>query len=243
MGSNIAVIADVHGNRTALLAVLSDLDKKPEIKHIYCIGDMVGIGYETNEVLEVLFSRDDISFIMGNHEEEIIAILKGEETNGQGGEKIHHEWLAKRLDKRFIPRLNALPKELAVEYEGKRLLFTHYHLDSEKQFMEIDKEPSAEKLNKIYKDSPFDIVSFGHHHPVHLFSSEGRIYLNPGSLGCHDKPFARYATISITTEDLKVKLVEVAYNNQDFLSGYKSLAVPEKDFILSTFHGNQHLSF
>lgn len=242
MSTKIAVIADVHGNSAALLAVLNEIDKKPEIKHIYCVGDMVGIGYETNEVLEVLFSRNDISFVMGNHEEEIIAILAGEETVSQGSEKIHHEWLAKRLDKKFIPYIIALPKELAVEYEGKELLFTHYHLNSEKQFMAIDTEPSTEKLNEIYKGSSFDLVIFGHHHPVHLFSSESTIYLNPGSLGCYDKPIARYAEILITPEDFKVELEEVAYNNQDFLSGYERLEVPEKDFILNIFHGNQHLN-
>lgn len=242
MSTKIAVITDVHGNSAALLAVLNEIDQNPEINHIYCIGDMVGIGYETNEVLEILFSRNDISFVMGNHEEEIIAILEGKESVSQGGEKIHHEWLANRLDKKFIPYIVALPKELIVEYEGKKLLFTHYHLDAEKQFIAIDTEPSAKKLHDIYRDSPFDLISFGHHHPVHFFSSESRIYLNPGSLGCHDKPFARYATISIMTDDLKVELEEVRYNNQDFLAGYERLAVPEKDFILNIFHGNQHLT-
>lgn len=242
MSTKIAVIADVHGNSAALLAVLNEIDKNPEINHIYCIGDMVGIGYETNEVLEILFSRNDISFVMGNHEEEIIAILEGKESVSQGGEKIHHEWLADRLDKKFIPHIIALPKELIVEYEDKKLLFTHYHLDSEKQFMAIDTEPSAKKLHDIYRDSPSSLICFGHHHPIHYFSAEGRIYVNPGSLGCYDKPFARYATISITTDDLEVKLEEVPYNNQDFLAGYERLAVPEKDFILNIFHGNQHLT-
>ncbi|MDN7245645.1 metallophosphoesterase family protein [Planococcus shenhongbingii] len=240
MSTKIAVIADVHGNSTALLAALNEIDKDHEIHHIYCIGDMVGIGYETNKVLEILFSRDDVSFVMGNHEEEILAILEGEESSSQEGEKIHHEWLANRLEKRFIPHISGMPKQLSGVYEGKKLLFTHYHLDAEKQFIPIDTEPSIEKLDDFYKQSPFDLVCFGHHHPKHYFSSEERIYLNPGSLGCYDKPFARYATILITTDDIKVELEEAAYNNQDFLKGYEVLEVPEKDFILNTFHGNQH---
>lgn len=241
MSTKIAVIADVHGNSAALLAVLKEIDDNPEISHIYCLGDMVGIGYETNEVLEILFSRTDISFVKGNHEEEIIAILEGQEGISQGGEKIHHQWITERLDEKFIPQIIALPKELTVDYEDKKLLFTHYHLDSEKQFIAIDTEPSIQKLDDFYMGSSFDIVCFGHHHPVHCFSSENRTYVNPGSLGCCDKPFARYAIISITAEDLKIEMKEVPYNNQEFLLGYERLAVPEKDFILTVFHGNQLL--
>ncbi|EIM07015.1 metallophosphoesterase [Planococcus antarcticus DSM 14505] len=67
MSTTIAVIADVHGNIAALHAVLDEIDDNPDIEHIYCIGDMVGIGYETNEVLDLLFSRTDTSFVIGNH--------------------------------------------------------------------------------------------------------------------------------------------------------------------------------
>ena len=45
------VIADVHGNASALKAVLHEFDKMGDIEHIYCLGDMIGIGPDTNEVL------------------------------------------------------------------------------------------------------------------------------------------------------------------------------------------------
>lgn len=239
MSTKIAVIADVHGNSQALHAALAEIDRGPQVKHIYCIGDMVGIGYETNEVLQILFSRKDISFVIGNHEEELIAILEGEESDSQGGERVHHEWLAKRLDKRLLPKLKAMPKEIAAEHEGHKVLFTHYHLDSEQRFLPIDAEPAVEKLEQLYKESPFDLVCFGHHHPVHHFSSAQRIYLNPGSLGCYDKPFARYAIVEFTAKEINVALEQALYDNRDFLLGYEQLNVPEKEFILNVFHGNQ----
>ncbi|MDE4085351.1 metallophosphoesterase family protein [Planococcus maritimus] len=242
MSTTIAVIADVHGNSRALLSVLAEIDQQPEVKHIYCIGDMVGIGYETNEVLEILFSRKDISFVIGNHEEELIAILEGEDGESQGGEKLHHEWLAKRFDHRLLPKLKAIPKEIVAEHEGHKILFTHYHIDAEQRFLPIDAEPTAEKLDQLYKESPFDLVCFGHHHPVHHFSSAQRTYLNPGSLGCYDKPSARYAIIELTAKEINVALKQAPYDNQDFLLGYEQLNVPEKEFILKVFHGNQTLN-
>lgn len=242
MSTKIAVIADVHGNSAALLAALKEIDRNPEIEHIYCIGDMVGIGYETNEVLDLLFARDDVSFVTGNHEEEILAALEEKETMSHGGEKAHHIWLANRLDKKFIPLLKGLPTEMVVEYEGKKLLFTHYHVDAQKQWIPIDADPSLEKLDSFYKESAYDLVCFGHHHPKHDYASEERIYLNPGALGCYDKPLARYAVISITEEKIDIEFAEAVYSNKEFLAGYEILKVPEKDFILTVFHGNQHLN-
>lgn len=241
MGTTIAVISDVHGNSAALRAVLNEIDKNSDIEQIYCIGDMVGIGYETNEVLDLLFSRTDISFVLGNHEEEIMAILEGKEGNSQGREKTHHVWLANRLEKRFIPYIADLPREIIVEFEGKKLLFTHYHSDSKKRFASIDTEPSTKKLESFYENSPFDLICFGHHHTVHHFSSPQRSYLNPGSLGCCDEPIARYAVITIVAGEMNVELKGVYYDNHDFLLGYEILEVPAKEFILQTFHGNQHL--
>jgi hypothetical protein len=48
-------------------------------ERIYCLGDMIGIGPDTNEVLGLLFSRMDSSMITGNHDEAILALLKREE--------------------------------------------------------------------------------------------------------------------------------------------------------------------
>ncbi|MEK5067631.1 metallophosphoesterase family protein [Sporosarcina sp. FSL K6-1508] len=240
MGTKVAVIADVHGNSSALRSVLDDIDKDSEIQHIYCVGDMVGIGHETNEVLELLFSRHDISFVMGNHEEEFIAILEGRESRSMGGEKEHHEWLVSRMDKKFTSKLKELPKKIMAEHEGKKILFIHYHLDSKNQFLTIDNAPSVIKLDDLYIDSPVNMVCFGHHHPLHFYKSDQRLYLNPGSLGCYDKPFARYAVLNIAA-NIDVELKEIPYNNRDFLLAYEDLNVPVKDFILKVFHGDQHL--
>lgn len=235
MGTKIAVITDVHRNSAALRSVLNDIKSNSEITHIYCLRDMVAIGHETNEVLELL-----LTFVIGNHEEVFIDIIEGRESQIDSGVKMHHEWLVSRMDERFIPIITELPKKLIVEYEGKKILSTHYHLDSNNQFIPIDQEPSLKKLNDFYNDSNVDGVCFGHHHPIHYYKSDQRLYINPGSLGCYDKPYARYAVLNIG-DDVRVKFKEIPYNNRDFLLAYEKLVVPEKDFILKVFHGNQHL--
>ena len=237
----IAIVTDIHGNSSALRAVLNDIEKN-EAEHIYCLGDMVGIGHETNEVLDLLYSRTDVSFVMGNHEEQFVKIAQSRGTENPSEERRHHEWLVSRTDKTFLEKLFQLPRQLSVEHNGKTLLFRHYHLDPRGKFLPIDKNPSGEALDAIYQNVTADVVCFGHHHPVHFFQTKQRIYLNPGSLGCYDKPLARYAIIHIA-EQIDVELKEIPYDNRTFLLKYETLDVPAKNFILRAFHGNQHLKF
>jgi predicted phosphodiesterase len=102
MKKEIAIITDIHGNYSALKAVLVDIDKGKNTEHIYCLGDLVGIGYETNEVLHLLSSRADISFVMGNHDEAILDIIAGRVPYSKGSERVHHQWIASRLDRKLF---------------------------------------------------------------------------------------------------------------------------------------------
>lgn len=57
MSTKVAIITDIHGNNPALQAVLKDIDSQSDVEHIYCLGDMVAIGPDTNAVLAALFER------------------------------------------------------------------------------------------------------------------------------------------------------------------------------------------
>ncbi|MDQ6597521.1 metallophosphoesterase family protein [Bacillus salipaludis] len=242
MDKKIAIITDIHGNQSALKAVLDDIDCDPQIEHIYCLGDLVGIGYETNEVLELLVSRSDISFVKGNHDEAILDIIAGREVYSRGAEKKHHQWLATRLDPKYISFLKEIPTTLKANYHEKEMLFVHYHLQEQKKFLSVDKEPTDKKLDEFYQNSTAAIVCFGHHHVIHHFKTKNRLYLNPGALGCNHKPYAPYAILTIAESGAtNVCFKEVPYDNEEFLLGYKRLNIPDADYILKVFHGNQHL--
>ncbi|MBM4763879.1 metallophosphoesterase family protein [Bacillus sp. B15-48] len=244
MGDKIAILTDIHGNCTALTAVLEEIDQNDEVQHIYCLGDLIGIGHETNEVLDVLFSRRDLSIVLGNHEEAILAILNGKEPKSKGNERAHHEWIASHISEDFISYIKEFPKSIMAKQHDVNLLFTHYHLDEKEQFLQVDYEPTVKKLDEIYQKSNADIVCFGHHHVVHHFKSKERMYFNPGSLGCNHKPLAPYAILSIGEGgSIDLSLKEVPYDNQEFLLTFDKLNVPAKEFILNLFYGNQHLKY
>lgn len=234
----IAIITDIHGNYPALRAVLEEIDDQ-QIDKIVCLGDIVGIGPDTNEVIDLLIGRTDIDYVIGNHEKAVIAAFNNvPPPGGHLNEREHHEWIAERIKPDYIDFINRFPLILTYEVLGHVILFVHYHL-KDYDFISIDKEPNVESLDLLYEKSNYDLVCFGHHHIVHEFKSQNRHYLNPGSLGCYHKPLARYGIVEVSEEGINHQLREVPYDNKEFLESYRILQVPESEFILKVFHGGQ----
>ncbi|MCW2928766.1 MAG: metallophosphoesterase family protein [Thermoleophilia bacterium] len=63
----IALISDVHGNLTALEAVLADLDALAPGARIWCLGDTVGYGSHPAECLDLVRARCEV-VLAGNHD-------------------------------------------------------------------------------------------------------------------------------------------------------------------------------
>jgi putative phosphoesterase len=231
--SRIAVFTDVHGNQAALAAVLQEIDQLPQpVDQIYCLGDLVAIGPDTNEVLATLFARPDIAMVRGNHDDAVLAILSGRVLRGHEMAAEHHRWIAARLNPAFVPRLAALPYTLVHKAAGKTVLLEHYHQTAPGEFAPIDRSPSAQSLDARYEGVAADAVCFGHHHPLHYFRSPRRVYVNPGALGCCDRPVARYALLDLSGPEIRVDLREVPYDDRAFRDSYERLQVPDAEFIL-----------
>lgn len=242
-----AVITDVHGNAGALEAVLAAIDAAGDVSHIYCLGDMIGIGHETNKVLGMLFERDDLSMITGNHDEAVLALAAGRDYPRSHLHVLaHHQWIADRMDARFIRKLEKLPRMIRERFNGGRVLFTHYHMQerkiespiSEDPFSQIV-DPSLDNAEQLFKGYDESLICFGHHHPQHFFCTGRTIYLNPGALGCTPTPEAPYAIIDSKSKGFDIEIKQASYDNEAFLRAYEELQVPERNFILRVFHGGQ----
>ncbi|WP_033541001.1 metallophosphoesterase family protein [Planococcus sp. CAU13] len=242
-----AVITDVHGNARALEAVLADIDAAGDVERIYCLGDMIAIGHETNEVLGILFGRDDVSMITGNHDEAVLALAAGRDYPRSHLHVLaHHQWIADNLAPAFIDKLEELPRIIREEFSGHRVLFTHYHIEERKVEAPISEDPFSQivepglgNAEKMFSGHGESLICFGHHHPQHFFHNDRTIYLNPGALGCNHKPEAPYAIVEAKAEGFEVEIKQAVYDNKAFLEAYETLQVPERDFILRIFHGGQ----
>ncbi|MHA6531257.1 metallophosphoesterase family protein [Paenibacillus sp. BAC0078] len=237
--SAFAILTDIHGNAPALEAVLKDISDRG-IRQIFCLGDVVGIGPDSNRVFELLLGQEQISFVSGNHDLAVLAAFRKEEPPpGHHAERRHHEWVAERMNPAYMKIMSNWQKAVDATISGVPMLFTHYHLDSNQWFQPIDNDPSTDSLEQMYSGLDYKLVAYGHHHIVHHFESHSRTFVNPGALGCAHSPasIARYGIVNVNTDKLNVQLLEIPYDNTDFIRSYAELGVPDKDFILKIFHG------
>lgn len=67
-----AILADIHSNATALMAVLEDADRRGGVDELWCLGDIVGYGPDPHRCLEIL-GRFKCMGVCGNHD---LAVLE-----------------------------------------------------------------------------------------------------------------------------------------------------------------------
>ena len=65
--TKIIIINDLHGNATALKAVLPKI-KELSPDYVFCPGDIIGIGPHSNEVIDLVRTIPNFYASKGNHE-------------------------------------------------------------------------------------------------------------------------------------------------------------------------------
>ena len=239
-----AIITDVHGNFDALETVLDDIDSREDIEKIYNLGDNIGIGHETNKVLDHIFDRDDMEMIAGNHDEAIMSVVNGTPYPEDLKDKFyeHHQWIASHLDEEYYEELNQLPRFIEKEICGKKVLFIHYEIENDKLSSPIDEVPFSpivkddeQEMTQLFADKDADLIIFGHNHRLHMFDDKNKMYFNPGSVGLNNGSNAVYGIVTITETDISIERVEVAFDNEEFLEGFEAKQVPARDFIFDKF--------
>lgn len=239
----LAIITDIHGNELALKAVLQEIDNRGDVEEIWCLGDMIAMGPDSNEVLDLLFARTDVKLITGNHDEAILSLLSGEgHPESYQHTREHHEWVAERLNSDHVAKLKQLPRVLTKEVNGTKVLGIHYHIEETKQQAHIKDEPfysilepTLENMKHMYEDYPAEIICFGHNHPQHLFQDERHIYVNPGALGVSKGETAPYGIIDLTGPQVAVSIHQVAYDKAAFLKKFEILQVPQREIMFKLF--------
>ncbi|MGK9045569.1 metallophosphoesterase family protein [Mammaliicoccus vitulinus] len=239
-----AILTDIHGNYDALTAVLDDIDCRHDIKHIYNLGDNIGVGHRTNEVLEVVTNRDDMTYISGNHDEAIMAVAHNEPYPESLKNKFyeHHQWIVEHLDTKYYNFLDGLQREVIQEIEGLNFYFTHYRILEENMKQHISEDPfepiidpSLEHVHGLFNGIDADFVTFGHNHVLHHFDDIETIYFNPGSVGLNNGAYAVYGIVEVNNGAINVERVKVPYDNQPFLDGFDEKDVPGKQLIFESF--------
>jgi len=186
------IISDIHANQAALSAVLSDAGS---FDLIWCLGDLVGYGPDPNECIEQLRDLPHFS-LAGNHD--WAALGKLDITSFNSDARVASIWTQAELTAASREYLDALPTDQVNDQ------FTLAHASPRQPVWEYVLDPLIAQRNFAYFQTPYCLVGHTHipvifchrgdnpggcttlappyHGPVHL-EIEGRLILNPGSVG------------------------------------------------------------
>lgn len=215
----IGVISDIHGNYQALLAVLRLLDEQgcDEIIHT---GDVMCMGPQSLQCLQLLLSRKDVTLLLGNHDRDF-ALNVTQKHPLSHVPSVHAKQVFESVGKQYQSVVAQFPLYVTRQCGQTSVLFSHYPLVSpqakitdEQIFSQFLPQPTAEGFDQNFCAwHGFDYCFFGHkHEPCDLVGK--RHYVDVGSVGCHPDAVARAIVIEYDNQHFFYKRVQTPYDQQ-----------------------------
>jgi putative phosphoesterase len=204
----IAVLGDIHGNATALDAVLNDIDDQG-ILTIFHTGDCVCGNSGNRAVLDTLRERS-ISGAKGHWDHLLVRYIRKQATMAK---KLSAEDLA-LVDDAYndcksdqIEYLNGLPRTLKTTLDGIDIAVCHGSINSHRDVLRPDDDD--DKYSRQRELEPARIIVSGSTHAPHARQVGDTLFVNPGSVGMNEDGLARYALISTEHEPWSAEFREI----------------------------------
>ncbi|PJI09014.1 MULTISPECIES: metallophosphoesterase family protein [Clostridium] len=208
----IAVLSDIHGNLTALNAVLKDI-KKLGINKFIIAGDHIIDCPNPNEVLEKIKTLDAY-IIKGNREEYLLDYYKGK----------HDEWNKYKqmgailytyniISEDNMKYIDGLPEQLRIslpQMDDIRVVHGSPYRINEELFP----DKHLERLEKTLKNLKEQVLICGHTHYAWSKEINNKLIVNPGSVGVpfNENKSAEYAVLTWSGAKWKVSHHQVKYD-------------------------------
>ncbi|MEH7122539.1 metallophosphoesterase family protein [Bacillus sp. JJ1532] len=227
MGS-IAVISDIHGNVTALEAVMDNI-KSRGIQTIFCLGDLIGKGPNSQKSVERIRESCEV-VVLGNWDDFIQRPVEIEEV----------KWHQDQLDKDAMNYLRSLPFHHDFYMSGKYVRLFHASAKSVYHRVVPMRDTYEEKLamfdnteNINHNGKLPDVVGYGDIHAALIEPVKPQKTLfNAGSVGNSlDIPQATYTILhgdylSDKPAPFSIEIVRIPYDVEKELSIAREMGLP-----------------
>lgn len=233
----IALLSDIHGNTTALEAVLEDA-KRAGVEEYWLLGDILMPGTGRRHLLNLLEELPITVQILGNWEDSLWRAMKGLLDPSRASHRYlmrHWQYILEEIRPEEIESMQSLPMQVHREVSGLRVGITH-HLPDKNWGRELIHIGDQKEFDRLVTNPPCDIAVYGHiHQQFFRYGSGGELILNPGSIG---QPFflqanlrkdlrAMYAILEFDDRGLKdVDFRRVTYDIERELQLAKDLKLP-----------------
>jgi predicted phosphodiesterase len=216
-----AILADIHANLKAFMAVLKDIEHHGEANEIWCLGDIVGYGPQPHQCIELLRQTNHIC-VAGNHDLAAAGQIDTYNFNPDAAAAII--WTARQVTSADTAYIRNLPLTLV------KTDFTLAHGSPRQPVWEYILSTSIAKENFEHFNSKYCLVCHTHmpvafrldkkgvchYQPLEeraeLELGEERLIINPGAVGQprDGDPRASYAIYDSDTS--KLSLYRVPYD-------------------------------
>lgn len=240
----IAFISDIHGNFSALQAVLADI-KTQRVDQTICLGDTVSLGPQPKETLDTLKALNGI-YIKGNHDEAILEPAKA--TRHEITEHLIPDlyWCRERLSSDDVEFIGAFKGTHELTFpNGIKLLAYHGSPLSTTDIIQATTPPDV--LEKYFAGQSAFVFIGGHSH-IQMHRRHGKkLILNSGSVGNAFEfafspgnpprllPWAEYAIIDQSDNSFNVDLRRVYFDIDLLLKAVKESGLPGTEWWLKQY--------
>ena len=256
MKRRIALLSDVHGNATALEAVLADAESQA-VTDYWFLGDLLMPGTGRRNILDRLEQLPISLQVRGNWEDSLWHALHQKLDLTRPSHlyltKLCHFVLEEILPEE-IDRMRDLPLQVLTEVAGLKIAVSH-HLPDKNWGRELIHIGNQSDFDRLFEGNEAVIAIYGHIHQQFLrYGTGGQLIINPGSIG---QPFfldatlrqdlrAQYAILEIDETGLKdIDMRRVAYDVEHELARARELQLPyyeiyEESLVNGIHHTHNH---
>ena len=235
MNNRIAILSDIHGDTTALKAVIADARALGATEY-WLLGDILLPGPGREDLFELLDAIPITAAVRGNWDDCVLEALDGE-YGLEDPQEIQllrlTQYLMEGLDPKRIDWLRSLPLVEKKEVNGIRFSLTH-NLPEKNYGGFLRPANVTENFDQLLDDQT-DMAIYGHVHKQLLrYGSQGQQILNPGTIGM---PYfdwgpiqnhrAQYALIDVEEDGVtNLQFRKVAYDYEAELQDAKDKGLP-----------------
>ncbi|MEV0889838.1 metallophosphoesterase family protein [Promicromonospora sp. NPDC050262] len=223
----VALISDVHGNLTALDAVLDDIEKRG-VELIINLGDLVGKGPRGSEVVDRCEQACAVN-IRGNWDDHL-PVLREESSPEM-------VWWRDELRQDQRDWLSALPLSHDVLISGRRIRL--FHASATSPHVRVRANHTADEFEGMFAntlmtgDGPApSVVGYGDIHEAFVEIDGGRTLFNVGSVGNPlDEPVPSYVVLEGAIGEQSpapfgMQIIRVPYDVESEISTAVELGMP-----------------
>ena len=219
MTTRLAIFSDIHANLPAMEVAAAHI-AQGGYDGVYCLGDIGGYASEPNEV-QALIMGMGCPTILGNYDEGVgfnlgdcgchyVKPFDIEMSN------ISFLWTRDNTSDENKVWLRALPREIRLDIEGRRVLLCHGSPVSTTEYLFENRSDGylGQFTPGGKHNAGADVIVFGHTHvPYHRVVNDVN-FVNTGSVGRpKDKdPRSGYCVLTLDGESVSVEQVRLPYN-------------------------------